>query len=350
MRFWHRHSNTFESTILQQFRQWLERLRRPQAKNLDMMSKSFHRLQARKMSKRRARSGSPTKTIGSKRKSTVTEPVEEFTFCEDGVTSEIDTHFATFQTPGVRFMVAKILEKPDGFLATAKLRMKAFLKFVEEGVPISSEDENSLLREVWLYPCFYRSLAAAMDYDVEMIHSTLGYLKQDTLAERIARMKADPNFEPSVKDLRKDNSISSFLRLFLSILIGYWGEEGLLRELEQKMGTKEFVWRLDMIAKAKAREIERAGKADEIEDFSYVIEDISHANDMEPLRSQMVEKYATREDRDIEALLGKIDLYDLLSIAHNHLGYDGKKAEIFVQVVNGCHCGITMKALPSNNA
>ncbi|KAL3615206.1 hypothetical protein CASFOL_040867 [Castilleja foliolosa] len=24
MRFWHRHSNTFESTILQQFRQWLE--------------------------------------------------------------------------------------------------------------------------------------------------------------------------------------------------------------------------------------------------------------------------------------------------------------------------------------
>ncbi|KAL3615586.1 hypothetical protein CASFOL_041247 [Castilleja foliolosa] len=286
---------------------------------------------------------------------------DEFTFCENDVTSQIDTHFAAFQIAyspiytlfkarGVKFMEAKILENPSDFLATAKLRMKAFLKFVEEGVALTSEDENSLLREVWLYPCFYRSLAAAIDYDVEMIHSTLGYLKQDTLAERIARMKADPNFEPSVMGLKKHTSVE----LFISILIGFWGEEGLLRELEQKMGTKEFVWRLDMIARAKARKIERkierAGKADEIEDFSYVIEDISHANDMEPLRKLMVERYGSREDIDIEALLEKIDLYDLLSITHNHLGYDGKKVEIYVKVINGCHCGISMKALPSNKS
>ncbi|KAL3615438.1 hypothetical protein CASFOL_041099 [Castilleja foliolosa] len=45
-----------------------------------------------------------------------------------------------------------------------------------------------------------------------------------------------------------------------------------------------------------------------------------------------------------------IDLFPLLSITHDHLGYDGKKVEIYVDVINGFHCGISIKTLPSNEA
>ncbi|KAL3615437.1 hypothetical protein CASFOL_041098 [Castilleja foliolosa] len=212
----------------------------------------------------------------------------------------------------VDFMVSKILEKPPGFkefVATAKLRMKAFLKFVEEEVWISNEDEKSLLHEVWLDPCFFGSLAAAIDYNNDIVHLILSHLKEDAVdvAARVDRMKADPNFVNSVRGLKKRTSRRTFLRLFLSILFSFWGDEVLLRELEQKMGKRVFGWRLDMMAKGKARMAERAGKKDEFEYFSYVIEDISHANDMEPLRKQMVEKYAGREDRDIEALLKQVN-------------------------------------------
>ncbi|KAL3624416.1 hypothetical protein CASFOL_031084 [Castilleja foliolosa] len=108
------------------------------------------------MSEIKARSSLPT---DSNMRSTVTEPVEEFTYCNNGVTSYIDEPFipplnvdnntlipSVFHEPLVKFLGDKILEnQSDEFLATAKLHMKDFLKFVEEGVPISSESANSLL-------------------------------------------------------------------------------------------------------------------------------------------------------------------------------------------------------------
>ncbi|GFP95000.1 probable U3 small nucleolar RNA-associated protein 11 [Phtheirospermum japonicum] len=280
----------------------------------------------------------------SKRRSTVTKPFEEFTFCEE-FTSPIDTLFtplqkvrspicALFTEHSVKFLEAKILEKPSDFPSMVKLRMKDFLKFVEEGVPISGEDAKSLMCGVWLSPCFVHSLAAAIDYHDDMIGSVMCYSNQVSVADRTAHMEADPYFKLSVMCLKEPTSTSTFLRLFLSILIGHWGDEGLLRVLDQKMGKNVFGRRLDIIAKGKARAIERAGKVDEIEDFSYVIEDVSHAKDMEPLRKLMVDRYGPREDIDIEALLEKIkkDLSNLLSISQNYLGYDGKKTEIFVSV------------------
>ncbi|KAL3615582.1 hypothetical protein CASFOL_041243 [Castilleja foliolosa] len=324
-----------------------------------MMSESFRRLQARKMSKRRARSGSsPTEITDSKKKSTViTKSDQEFTFCKEGFTSHIDkifspladsTIFDLFEAHcGVKFMVAKILENPTDILAIAELRMKAFLKFVDEKVPISSEDEESLLREVWLHPCFCRSLAAAIDYDDSMISTIMGYQKQVSFAERIDLMVADSLFRPSVMGLKEPTSPSTFLRLFLSILIGFWGDEGLLLELDENMGKDIFGRRLDIRAKIKARALERAGKKNEIEKFTYVIEDISQAKDMEPLRKQMVARYGTREDRDIDAILGKIELYDLLTMTDGPLCYEGMKVEIDIRVINGNHSAVFANIIPN---
>ncbi|KAL3615587.1 hypothetical protein CASFOL_041248 [Castilleja foliolosa] len=324
-----------------------------------MMSESFRRLQARKMSKKRAMSGGSAKEMTvSKRKSTVTKPVDEFIFCEEGVTNHIDTFLNTRPSAyspifdlfkaqlGVKFMVDKILENPSGFLDIAELRMKAFLKFVDEKVPISSEDEKSLLREVWLHPCFCRSLAAAIDDDDWMICTIMDYQKQVSVAERIDLMVADSRFKPSVMGLKKTTSRSTFLRLFLSILIGFWGDEGLLLELDENMGKDRFGRRLDIIAKIKARALERAGKKDETEEFSFVIEDISHAKDMEPLRKLMVERYGAREDRDIEAILKKIKLYDLLTMTGDPLCYEGMKVEIDIVVINGDHSLVFTNIIP----
>ncbi|KAL3615436.1 hypothetical protein CASFOL_041097 [Castilleja foliolosa] len=203
------------------------------------MSESIRRLQARKMPKTRARrvrfGDSATEMTGSKSESTVTEPAFEFTFCKEGVTSDIDRVFSTFEgrqhspiyisfeARSVDFMVSKILEKPPGFkefVATAKLRMKAFLKFVEEEVWISNEDEKSLLREVWLDPCFFGSLAAAIDYNNDIVHLILSHLPEDTVdvAARVDRMKADPNFVNSVRGLKKRTS----RRTFLSVILKYF--------------------------------------------------------------------------------------------------------------------------------
>ncbi|KAL3615583.1 hypothetical protein CASFOL_041244 [Castilleja foliolosa] len=321
------------------------------------MSESFRRLHSRKMSKRRASSSSPPEKTRPKRKSTVTEH-DGFIFCEEGVTSRIDRIFSTRPSAyspifdlykaqfGVKFMVDKILENPSGFLDIAELRMKAFLKFVEDKVPISSEDKESLLREVWLHPCFCRSLAAAIDDDDWMIITIMDYQKQVSVAERIDLMVADSLFRRSVMGLKKPTSPSTFLRLFLSILIGFWGDQGLLLELDRNMGKDRFGRRLDRTAKIKARALERAGKKNEDEKFSFVIEDISHAKDMEPLRKQMVERYGTREDRDIEAILAKIKLYDLLTMTDDPLCYEGMKVEIDILVINGDHSLVFTNIIP----
>ncbi|GFP91110.1 hypothetical protein PHJA_001255000 [Phtheirospermum japonicum] len=181
--------------------------------------------------------------------------------------------------------------------------MKGFLKLVEDGHPISGDDAKSLLRGVWLNPCFVRSLGVAIVEDRDLIGSVVCYSNQDSVAHRMANMEADPYFKSSVMGLNEPTSTSTFLRLFLSILIGHWGDESLLTELDNRMGKYVFGRRLDIIAKTRASVIERAGKEDVIEGFSFYIEDASHAKDLEPLRQLMISKYGQCEDIDIEAIL-----------------------------------------------
>ncbi|KAL3622276.1 hypothetical protein CASFOL_033687 [Castilleja foliolosa] len=165
-----------------------------------------------------------------------------------------------------------------------------FLCFVEEGVPISIEGGKSLLCGVWLNPGFVHPLAATIGYNTDMIDSVMANSNQESVADRIAHMEADPYFKPA-------------MLLFLSILIGHWGDGGLLRVLDQIMGKSVFGRRLDMFAKMKAAAIERTGKKLEVERFSFVIEDISHVKDMEPLRQLLVERYGPREDINVKAIL-----------------------------------------------
>ncbi|GFP91112.1 hypothetical protein PHJA_001255200 [Phtheirospermum japonicum] len=308
----------------------------------------------------------------SKRRLTVTDTYE-FNFCED-VISPIDTLFAyceedispdklftfcdkdssliyrLFNEHPVKLLEAEILKNQSDFLDTAKHHMKGFLKLVEDGHPISGDDAKSLLRGVWLNPCFVRSLGVAIVEDRDLIGSVVCYSNQDSVADRMANMEADPYFKSSVMGLNEPTSTSTFLRLFLSILIGHWGDESLLTELDNRMGKYVFGRRLDMIAKTRASIIERAGKENVIDEFSFYIEDASHAKDLEPLRQLMISKYGQREDIDIEAILEEIkpELSNLLSISQNHLGYDGKKTNIEISLTNGRYGLLSMG--PSNRA
>ncbi|KAL3622273.1 hypothetical protein CASFOL_033684 [Castilleja foliolosa] len=266
------------------------------------------------MSERIARSISPTEMTDSQRRSTLTEPIEGFTFCEEGVTSDIDKLFtpfaecpsaiwSLFHERSLRLMVAKILKSQSDFLAIAKLHMTYFLKFFEERVPISIEAGNRLLCGVWLNPGFIHPLAAALDNNFNLIGSVMIYSNQDSVSDRVTHMEADPYFKLAMMDLKKPISPFTFLRLFVSILIGYWGDKGLLRVLDQVMGKNIFGWQLDLSAERKATATERAREKVEIERFSFVIEDIGNVKDMEPLRQLLVERYGPREDVDVEAIL-----------------------------------------------
>ncbi|KAL3624415.1 hypothetical protein CASFOL_031083 [Castilleja foliolosa] len=299
------------------------------------------------LSKIRARSRLPTEITDSKMRSTVTEPVEEFTNCSNGVTSYIDELFIppldvdnntliprVFQARPVEFLGDKLSEnQSDDFLATAKLHMKDFLKFVEEGVPIPTERANSLLRGVWLNSDFAHPLSAALDlYEEEMICQIMFHSNEDSFTDRIARMEADPYFKLSVMGLKLPTPTSTFLRLFSSILICYCCDKSLLRVFDQIMGTTVLGPRLDLSAKMKVWAIERAAKKDEIERFSFVTEDISQLKDMEPLRQMFVARYAPR-DIDVEDIIKKLE-QDL----HNVQGYPslvGKKIKINIKVNDG---------------
>ncbi|KAL3624414.1 hypothetical protein CASFOL_031082 [Castilleja foliolosa] len=262
----------------------------------------------------------------------------------NGVTSYIDELFipplkvdyntlipSVFQARPVEFLGHKILENQSdfgNFLAIAKLHMKEFLTFVEEGVPIPSESANSLLRGVWLNSGFAHPLSAAIDlYGGEMICLFMFYSNQDSFTDRIARMEADPYFKLSVMGLKKPTSTSTFLRLFSSILICYCCDKSLLRVFDQIMGTTVFGLRLDQIAKSKARAIERAAEKEEIERFSFVTEDVSQVKDMEPLRKMFVARCAPHD------IIKKLEL-DLLNV-QSCPSCVGKKMEINIKVNNG---------------
>ncbi|KAL3622274.1 hypothetical protein CASFOL_033685 [Castilleja foliolosa] len=293
--------------------------------------------QASKMSKRIARSISPTEMTDSKRRSTLTEPIEAL-YPSRGMSLY---HLgAVSYERSFGLLVAKILKSQSDFLAIAKLHMTYFLNFFEEIVPISVEAGNKLLCGVWLNPGFIHPLAAALDYKKNLIGSVMLYSNQDSVSDRITHMEADPYFKLAMMDLKKPISTSTFVRLFVSILIGYWGDKGLLRVLDQIMGKNIFGWQLDLSAEMKATATEHAGEKVEIERFSFVIEDIGNVKDMEPLRQLLVERYGPREDVDVEAILEEVypNTCNLLRITHNYISKD-KKAVIYVSVVNGRHYG-----------
>ncbi|KAL6575959.1 hypothetical protein OROHE_000430 [Orobanche hederae] len=106
------------------------------------------------------------------------------------------------------------------------------------------------------------------------------------------------------------------------------------------MGKSFFGCRMDLMAKCRAHSLARIERKPVLEQFSYIIETASDADNMEPLqlRQQLVEKYVQGR-LDLEAMLTRVksELLICVDICQKHLGYDGRKARIMITLNNGCY-------------
>ncbi|KAL3613949.1 hypothetical protein CASFOL_042023 [Castilleja foliolosa] len=280
----------------------------------------------------------PTNMTVSKRKSIATEmgskkmrstlsgpaivTTGQFTFCDNGVICPLDKYFENiFNTKSgsllgslynryyLTIMVNKIFEDPSDFLATAKICMSGLLKLVEERVPISDECAQSLFVGVWLDPRFLYSFSEAIEHG-SIISDVLRNTTQNSLDDRIASMFADEFFEETVRLLKCPTSVNTFVRFFLSILLGHWADKYMLKVCDLLMGKNVFGMRIELRDLDRARAEKIYGlKPDEVHKFSFEVDDImSVKEDMEPVKQLLAKKYGSREDVDIESLTLKNEI------------------------------------------
>ncbi|KAL3621489.1 hypothetical protein CASFOL_036401 [Castilleja foliolosa] len=245
-------------------------------------------------------------------------PIKTHTFkFKEGITSSIDKYFEEgpvydylkhpdpiihhfFWREGIKLMTNIILGgQSDLFttlFTTAEVCMGHFLNLFENSVPLPSSCVKSLLHGVWIDPLFRASLYEAMDSDCTFVTMFMAYSTQESVTDRTKRMEADIHFPNTLKKLKDPTSESTFLRLFLSILISYWTDDRMLRMLDLLKGKIIFTNRMDIrnrcrerIAKEKMVKLKLAG-----------------GEEMEPLKQLLDEKYGSCEDTDIERLALKM--------------------------------------------
>ncbi|KAL3621483.1 hypothetical protein CASFOL_036395 [Castilleja foliolosa] len=222
-----------------------------------------------------------------------------FTFCDEGITSPIDTYFDGdpvidyFKQPDpiihlffwrseIELMANIILKEGQSDLfTTAEVCMGHFLNLLEKHDPLPSSCVKSLLHEVWIDPLFCRSLCAALDSDFTLISMFMAYSTQESVTDRTKRMEADIYFPNTLEKLKDSTSESTFLRLFLSILISYWTDDRMLRMLDLLKGKIIFTNRIDIrnhsrerIAKEKMVKLKLAAGMEEMEPLKQLLDEV----------------------------------------------------------------------------
>ncbi|GFP79514.1 hypothetical protein PHJA_000094900 [Phtheirospermum japonicum] len=211
--------------------------------------------------------------------------------------------------------LAEILVNSDELVQKAK-QILAGIPKCGRGV----EKFSNVVHEFWLSRCFINGLCQAIE-------------------------GADPLFKPSLTSLESAaTTTTDIMRVFLSILIGYWGDKGELTKLDEAMGKADFGKRMSLMAYIREEE-KKKGKAPE------------ERENLESVRQWLVSKYGNDNNVDIDALHEKLnnmlESVPIVSIRSQLLSnlkiglqaglYDGKMALVHLRVIDGCLPSMTME-------